>query len=93
MNKTSIKIKRFFEHFQKHNKNVKFPSLKAYVRSLLKTGNDQEKELAKVWFSNKGGALERVQKEKRLKEKGPTLKLIALATKSAKRKKKGPGGS
>lgn len=89
---TSARIKKFYAYFTKHNTNVVFPSLKAYVRSLVKGGNEEEQTLAKRWLSNKKGTLERAAKKEREANKGALNRVIAAATKQARRKKKGPGG-
>lgn len=59
-------------------------TLKQFVRDLVAT-DDQS---AKDWFANKAGDAINAQKAERKRVKGPSLKMIGLATKATRRKTK-----
>lgn len=83
-------VKSLYKTFCKNNADVVFPSLKAFVRGLRKSGTDEERLLATTWFANKTGILERAAGKERLKNKGPRISLERAASKAARKKKAGP---
>jgi hypothetical protein len=83
-------VKSLYKTFCKNNADVVFPSLKAFVRGLRKSGTDDEKLLATEWFANKSGILERAAGKERFKNKGGRIALERAASKAARRKKAGP---
>lgn len=73
-------IKNLWRAYREENKKSR-TSLKQFARSL----NDAT---AKLWFGNKGGHLDRVAKKTKLETRGATIRAIAQATKSARKKVK-----
>ena len=91
-NHVSRSVKSLYKKFLENTKSVRFRSMKHYLRSLLSSGSPEEKNLVQQWFDHKRGTLEKVAKALREETKGTLNKTIALATKTARRKK-GAAGS
>ncbi len=63
-------------------------SLRQFAMRLLETGSDEQKEMIKDWFLNKGGASTLEERANRQAKKGGVIAEQKRATKNARSKTK-----
>lgn len=71
----------------RHRKEGKGMTLRQFARELA----SQKDEVAKAWWTNKSGLLERKAKAERQKNKGARIAMEKMATKAARQKRKSKG--
>jgi hypothetical protein len=78
----SKSIKKLYRTHQEENKKSRY-SLKQFARSLA-ASNDAT--VAKLWFSNKRGDLDKAAKKLRWETRGATIRATAIASKGSTKK-------